>query len=189
MTGLWAGSVPPLLSFTNLHCRGCCGQFLCSGCGHILPDTLWGLDLLLAAASSATSQQFPLFIPCRAGKFFPLCHLSGCHLAASAFVPCSCNTAEISGVGESRELQLPELLLSSLGYLATNSPSSSWSPSSSVPCCPRLVAVNESRHPEQSQLSLLRECTPEQSNSDQGPWPALLPAAENFFLVSWLTAW
>lgn len=116
-----------------------CGQFLCSGCGHILPDTLWGLDLLLAAASSATSQQFPLFIPCRAGKFSPLCHLSGCHLTASTLVPYSCCSAGIKigfvGVGRAGELQLPELLLSCLGYLASNSPSSCSS--SSVPCSSR----------------------------------------------------
>lgn len=36
----------------------------------MFPDTFWGLDLLLAAASSAASQQFPLFIPCRVCKFF-----------------------------------------------------------------------------------------------------------------------
>lgn len=126
-----------------------CGQFLCQGCGHTLPDTLWGLDLLLAAASSATSQQFPLFVPCRAGKFLPLCHLSGCHLTASAFVPYShicplqllqscCQSGWACGSGESRELQLPGLLLSSLDYLAINSPSSSSSCSSSITCCSRL---------------------------------------------------
>lgn len=132
---------------------------------------------------------FPSLFPAELASFFPsviYLAVTWQHLHLS---PAAVTVLGSVGVGRAGELQLPELLLSSLGYLATNSPSSSWSPSSSVPCCPRLVAVNESRHPEQSQLSLLRECTPEQSNSDQGPRPALLPAAENFFLVSWLTAW
>lgn len=171
-----------------------CGQFLCSGCGHILPDTLWRLDLLLAAASSATSQQFPLFIPCRAGKFFPLCHLSGWHLTASAFVPYSCCSPGVLGSGLGLWEWGEQGNCSCLNFCCpvwATLPAMPPPPPAEV--CPLLLQapgmLMRAGVLKHSELSLLRECTPEQSKLRAGPPTCLLPAAQNFCVLSWLTAW
>lgn len=63
-------------------------QFLCVGFWPLFPDTFWGLGWQQPAQPCLSN--FPFSLPAELARFCSPCHLSGCHLTASPFVPCSC---------------------------------------------------------------------------------------------------